>query len=261
VACPYHNLKPGECNMSLKGKVAIVTGGTRGIGRAIALELARNGADVAFSYAKNVEKAKEVEGEIKKLGVKALAMQSDVANFNQSKEMVNNAIKELGRIDLLVNNAGITRDKILMMMSEEDWKAVIDTNLSGVFNCSKAAVVPMMKQRSGSIINITSVSGLVGMAGQTNYSSSKAGIIGFTKALAKEVARRGVRVNAVAPGFIETEMVQALDQKYIDEMLKLIPLGRVGKAEEVARVVAFLASDDASYITGHVINVDGGMVM
>ncbi|OHB38954.1 MAG: 3-oxoacyl-[acyl-carrier-protein] reductase, partial [Planctomycetes bacterium GWA2_50_13] len=220
-----------------------------------------NGADVAFSYAKNVEKAKEVEGEIKKLGVKALAMQSDVANFNQSKEMVNNAIKELGRIDLLVNNAGITRDKILMMMSEEDWKAVIDTNLSGVFNCSKAAVVPMMKQRSGSIINITSVSGLVGMAGQTNYSSSKAGIIGFTKALAKEVARRGVRVNAVAPGFIETEMVQALDQKYIDEMLKLIPLGRVGKAEEVARVVAFLASDDASYITGHVINVDGGMVM
>ncbi|MEK7369047.1 MAG: 3-oxoacyl-[acyl-carrier-protein] reductase [Planctomycetota bacterium] len=247
--------------MSLKGKVAIVTGGTRGIGRAIALELARNGADVAFSYAKNVEKAKEVEGEIKKLGVKALAMQSDVANFNQSKEMVNNAIKELGKIDLLVNNAGITRDKILMMMSEEDWKAVIDTNLSGVFNCSKAAVVPMMKQRSGSIINITSVSGLVGMAGQTNYSSSKAGIIGFTKALAKEVARRGVRVNAVAPGFIETEMVQALDQKYIDEMLKLIPLGRVGKAEEVARVVAFLASDDASYITGHVINVDGGMVM
>lgn len=247
--------------MSLKGKVAIVTGGTRGIGRAIALELAGNGADVAFSYAKNVEKAKEVEGEIKKLGVKALAMQSDVANFNQSKEMVNNAIKELGKIDLLVNNAGITRDKILMMMSEEDWKAVIDTNLSGVFNCSKAAVVPMMKQRSGSIINITSVSGLVGMAGQTNYSSSKAGIIGFTKALAKEVARRGVRVNAVAPGFIETEMVQALDQKYIDEMLKLIPLGRVGKAEEVARVVAFLASDDASYITGHVINVDGGMVM
>ncbi|HHT9134919.1 MAG TPA: 3-oxoacyl-[acyl-carrier-protein] reductase [Candidatus Avalokitesvara rifleensis] len=247
--------------MSLKGKVAIVTGGTRGIGRAIALELARNGADVAFSYAKNVEKAKEVEGEIKKLGVKALAMQSDVANFNQSKEMVNNAIKELGKIDLLVNNAGITRDKILMMMSEEDWKAVIDTNLSGVFNCSKAAVVPMMKQRSGSIINITSVSGLVGMAGQTNYSSSKAGIIGFTKALAKEVARRGVRVNAVAPGFIETEMVQALNQKYIDEMLKLIPLGRVGKAEEVARVVAFLASDDASYITGHVINVDGGMVM
>lgn len=247
--------------MSLNGKVAIVTGGTRGIGRAIALELAGNGADVAFSYAKNVEKAKEVEDEIKKLGVKALAMQSNVADFNQSKEMVNNAIKELGKIDLLVNNAGITRDKILMMMSEEDWKAVIDTNLSGVFNCSKAAVVPMMKQRSGSIINITSVSGLVGMAGQTNYSSSKAGIVGFTKALAKEVARRGVRVNAVAPGFIETEMVQALDQKYMDEMLKLIPLGRVGKAEEVARVVSFLASDNASYITGHVINVDGGMAM
>ncbi|MFQ5863557.1 MAG: 3-oxoacyl-[acyl-carrier-protein] reductase [Candidatus Brocadiales bacterium] len=247
--------------MSLKGKVAIVTGGTRGIGRAIALELAKNGADVAFSFAKNVEKAKEVEGEINKLGVKALSMQSNVADFAQSKEMVNNAIKNLGKIDILVNNAGITRDKILMMMSEEDWRSVIDTNLNGVFNCTKAAVVPMMKQKSGSIINITSVSGLVGMAGQTNYSSSKAGIVGFTKALAKEVARRGVRVNAVAPGFIETEMIQALDQKYLDEMVKFVPLGRVGKAEEVARVVAFLASDEASYITGHVINVDGGMAM
>lgn len=247
--------------MSLKGKVAIVTGGSRGIGRAIAIELARNGADVAFSYSKSADKAKEVEDEIGKLGVKALAMQSDVANFAQSKDMVSNAIKQLGKVDLLVNNAGITRDKILMMMSEEDWRAVIDTNLTGVFNCSKAVVVPMMKQRSGSIVNITSVSGLVGMPGQTNYSSSKAGIVGFTKALAKEVARRGVRVNAVAPGFIETEMVQALQQKYLDEMLKLVPLGRVGKAEEVARVVAFLASDDASYITGQVINIDGGMAM
>ncbi len=247
--------------MSLKGKVAVVTGGTRGIGRAIALELAKNGADVAFSYAKNVEKAKEVEGEIKKLGVRALSMQSDVADFAQSKEMVTNAIEQLGKIDLLVNNAGITRDKILMMMSEEDWRSVIDTNLTGVFNCSKAAVVPMMKQRSGCIINITSVSGLVGMAGQTNYSSSKAGIVGFTKALAKEVARRGVRVNAVAPGFIGTEMVEKLDQKYLDEMVKLVPLGRIGKAEEVASVVAFLASDEASYITGHVINIDGGLAM
>ncbi|MHC4196707.1 MAG: 3-oxoacyl-[acyl-carrier-protein] reductase [Planctomycetota bacterium] len=247
--------------MSLKGKVAVVTGGTRGIGRAIVLELAANGADVAFSYAKNVEKAKEVESEIKKLGVRALPMQSDVSNFAQSKEMIANAIKELGKIDLLVNNAGITRDKIIMMMSEDDWKSVIDTNLTGVFNCTKAAVVPMMKQRSGSVINITSVSGLVGMAGQTNYSSSKAGIIGFTKALAKEVARRGVRVNAIAPGFIDTEMVRAIDQKYLDEMLKLVPLARIGKAEEVAHVVTFLASDQASYITGHVINVDGGMAM
>ncbi|MEE9487151.1 MAG: 3-oxoacyl-[acyl-carrier-protein] reductase [Candidatus Brocadiales bacterium] len=247
--------------MSLKGKVAVVTGGTRGIGRAIALELAANGVDVAFCYAKNVEKAKEVESEIKKLGVRALPMQSDVSNFAQSKEMIANAIKELGKIDLLVNNAGITRDKIIMMMSEDDWKSVIDTNLTGVFNCTKAAVVPMMKQRSGSVINITSVSGLVGMAGQTNYSSSKAGIIGFTKALAKEVARRGVRVNAIAPGFIDTEMVQAINQKYLDEMLKLVPLARVGKAEEVAHVVTFLASDQASYITGCVINVDGGMAM
>lgn len=247
--------------MSLKGKTAIVTGGTRGIGRAIALELAGNGADVAFSYAKNVEKAKELEGEISRLGVKAFSVQSDVADFAQSKEMVNNAIKELGKVDVLVNNAGITRDKILMMMSEEDWRAVIDTNLNGVFNCTKAAVVPMMKQRSGSIINITSVSGLVGMAGQTNYSSSKAGIVGFTKALAKEVARRGVRVNAVAPGFIKTDMVEAIEQKYLDEMLKLVPLGRIGETEEVARVVAFLASDEASYITGQVITVDGGMAM
>lgn len=247
--------------MSLKGKAAIVTGGSRGIGRAIALELARNGADVAFSYARNVEKAKEVEEEINKLGVKVLSIQSNVADFAQSKEMINNAIKHLGKVDILVNNAGITRDKILMMMSEEDWRSVMETNLNGVFNCTKAAVVPMMKQRSGSIINITSVSGLVGMAGQTNYSSSKAGIVGFTKALAKEVARRGVRVNAVAPGFIDTEMVQTLEQKYMDEMLKLVPLGRIGKAEEVAHVVAFLASDEASYITGHVINVDGGMAM
>ncbi len=247
--------------MSLKGKTAIVTGGTRGIGRAIALELAGNGADVAFSYVKNVEKAKELEGEISRLGVKAFSVQSDVADFAQSKEMVNNAIKELGKVDVLVNNAGITRDKILMMMSEEDWRAVIDTNLNGVFNCTKAAVVPMMKQRSGSIINISSVSGLVGMAGQTNYSSSKAGIVGFTKALAKEVARRGVRVNAVAPGFIKTDMVEAIEQKYLDEMLKLVPLGRIGETEEVARVVAFLASDEASYITGQVITVDGGMAM
>lgn len=247
--------------MGLKGKTAIVTGGTRGIGRAIVLELARQGVDVAFTYLKSAEQAHALEEEIRKNGTKAMSVQSNSSDFNQSKQMMDSVIKNFGRVDVLVNNAGITRDKALMMMSEGDWREVIDTNLTGVFNCTRAVIIPMMKQKSGSIINMTSVSGVVGMARQVNYSSSKAGIIGFTKALAKEVARYGITVNAVAPGFIETEMVEALDKKYLEEMLKFVPMGRMGKAEEVAEVVSFLISDAARYITGHVLNVDGGMAM
>lgn len=247
--------------MGIKGKTAIVTGGTRGIGKAIVLELARQGADVAFTYVKSAEQASALEDEIRKNGTRAMAVQSDSSDFNQSKQMIDAVIKNFGKVDVLVNNAGITRDKALMMMSEEDWRKVIDTNLTGVFNCTRTVIVPMMKQKSGSVINIASVSGVVGMARQVNYSSSKAGIIGFTKALAKEVARYGITVNAVAPGFIETEMVKALDKKYLEEMLKFVPMGRVGKAEEVAEVVSFLISDAARYITGQVLNVDGGMAM
>ncbi len=247
--------------MSLKGKVAIVTGGTRGIGRAIALELARSGIDVAFSFLKSADKAKELEGELSKLGVKALSIQSNVADFNQSKEMVNAALKHFGKIDILVNNAGVTHDNLMMRMSEQQWKEVIDTNLNGAFNCTRAAVFPMMKQKGGAVINLTSVSGIIGMMGQANYAASKAGLIGFTKSLAKELARFNITVNAVAPGFIDTEMTQVLDKKYMEEALKLIPLGRVGKAEEVAKAVLFLVSPEASYITGHVLNVDGGLAM
>lgn len=247
--------------MGIQGKTAIVTGGTRGIGKAIVLELARQGANVAFTYVKSAEQANALAGEINKNGMGVMAVQSDSSNFNQSKQMVDGVIKNFGRVDVLVNNAGITRDKALMMMSEEDWRQVIDTNLTGVFNCTRAVIVPMMKQKSGSIINITSVSGVVGMARQVNYSSSKAGIIGFTKALAKEVARYGITVNSVAPGFIETEMVEVLDKKYLEEILRFVPMGRMGKAEEVAEVVSFLISDAARYITGHVLNVDGGMAM
>ncbi len=247
--------------MGLKGKTAIITGGTRGIGRAIVLELARQGVDVAFTYVKSTEQANALEDEIRKNGTRAMSVQSNSSDFNQSKQMIDSVIKNFGRVDVLVNNAGITRDKALMMMSEGDWREVIDTNLTGVFNCTRAVIIPMMKQKSGSIINMTSVSGVVGMARQVNYSSSKAGIIGFTKALAKEVAKYGITVNAVAPGFIETEMVEALDKKYLEEMLKSIPMGRMGKVEEVAEVVSFLISDAARYITGHVLNVDGGMAM
>ena len=244
-----------------QGRAAIVTGGSRGIGRAIARELASRGASVAFSFTKNRGLADELVAEIEGQGGRALAFQGDVADTRAAEEMVQAVKSELGSVDYLVNNAGITRDKLIMMMSEEDWDAVIDTNLKGVFNVTKPAVSMMIRQRRGAILNIASVSGIVGMAGQTNYSASKAGLIGFTKALAKEVARRKITVNALALGLIETDMTGGLPDDYKQRMLDQIPLGRYGTVEEVARIAVFLLSDDARYITGQVVQADGGLAI
>lgn len=243
------------------GRSAIVTGGTRGIGRAIVKELAARGASVAFSYTKNSELADEVVKEIEAAGARALAFQADVADGAAAEKMVREVKAQFGSVDYLVNNAGVTRDKLIMMMSEEDWDAVLDTNLKGVFNMSKPAVSIMVRQRRGSILNISSISGVVGMAGQTNYSASKAGLIGFTRALAKEIGKRNITVNALALGLIETDMTGALADEYKQKMLEQIPLGRVGNVTEIARIAAFLLSDDALYITGQVIQVDGGLAM
>jgi len=244
-----------------QGRTAIVTGGSRGIGRAIAKELAARGASVAFSYTKNRELADALVQEIESAGGRAIAFQGDVADAKSAEEMVRQVKSDLGSVDYLVNNAGITRDKLIMMMSEADWDAVIDTNLKGVFNVTKPAVSVMVRQRRGAILNIASISGIVGMAGQTNYSASKAGLIGFTKALAKEVARRNITVNALALGLIETDMTTGLADEYKQKMLEQIPLGRYGNVEEVARIAAFLLSDDARYITGQVIQADGGLAI
>jgi 3-oxoacyl-[acyl-carrier protein] reductase len=244
-----------------EGRAAIVTGGSRGIGRAIVKELASRGAKVAFNYTRSREQADALTEEIKATGGQALAFQADVADAAAAENMVKAVKTEFGSVDYLVNNAGITRDKLIMMMSEEDWDAVIDTNLKGLFNVTKPTVSIMVRQRRGAILNISSISGVVGMAGQTNYSASKAGVIGFTKALAKEIAKRSVTVNALALGLIETEMTAALAEEYRQKMIEQIPLGRYGTAEEAARIAVFLLSDDARYITGQVIQADGGLAM
>jgi 3-oxoacyl-[acyl-carrier protein] reductase len=248
-------------DLKLESKVAIVTGGGRGIGRAIALTLASEGAKVVVNYSRSAEAAEAVVAEIVAAGGEALAVQADVASSEQVSALIKATTERFGQVDILVNNAGITRDKLVMRMSEEDWDAVLDTNLKGAFLCAKAVTPLMMKQRSGVIVNVGSVIGKVGAAGQVNYSASKAGLVGLTKALAKELGSRNVRVNAVAPGFIETEMTEVLKEEYRDIILKQIPLARFGAAEDIAKVVLFLCSSDAAYIQGDVLTVDGGLFM
>lgn len=242
-------------------KCALITGATRGIGKQIAITLAKQGYNIALNYRKENEELENTKKEIEEIGVQVLAVKGDVANFEDCEKFVKQTIERFEQIDVLVNNAGITKDMLLMRMKKEDFEQVIDTNLVGTFNVTKNVVPYMMKARSGRIINISSVVGIAGNAGQTNYSASKAGIIGFTKSLAKEIASRNILVNAVAPGFIETNMTEILKDDVKQEIAKNIPLKRMGTAQDVANVVKFLASDDSSYITGQVINVDGGMLM
>ena len=242
-------------------KCALITGATRGIGKQIAITLAKQGYNIALNYRKENEELENTKKEIEEIGVQVLAVKGDVANFEDCEKFVKQTIERFEQIDVLVNNAGITKDMLLMRMKKEDFEQVIDTNLVGTFNVTKNVVPYMMKARSGRIINISSVVGISGNAGQTNYSASKAGIIGFTKSLAKEIASRNILVNAVAPGFIETNMTEILKDDVKQEIAKNIPLKRMGTAQDVANVVKFLASDDSSYITGQVINVDGGMLM
>jgi len=248
-------------SLSLEGRVAIVTGASRGIGRAIALELAGRGASVIVNCNSSQPAAEEVVRQIEEAGGRAKAVKADVSNFAEAQELVKYAMEMFGGLDILINNAGITRDMLIMMMSEEDWDRVQNTNLKSTFNCSKAAVRHMMRKRYGRIINITSVAGQMGNPGQTNYSASKAGQIGFTKALAREVAARNITVNAIAAGYIDTDIWANVPEEARQAALSIIPLGRKGQPEEIAYAVAFLASDQAAYITGQILGIDGGMAM
>ena len=247
--------------IDLTGKAALVTGGSRGIGKAIGLRLARQGADVAFSYRGNAEAAKATADEIESIDTKALSIQGDVKDPESAEAVVKAALDAFGKVDILINNAGITRDDLIMRMSEEAWRDVLETNLFGAFWMTKDVTRPMLKARAGRIVNITSVSGQAGQMGQANYSSAKAGLIGLTKATARELASRGITVNAVAPGFVLTELTQNLPEALQNELIARTPLGRFGTVEEIADAVAFLASDEARYITGQVLAVDGGLVM
>ncbi|MGB7604065.1 MAG: 3-oxoacyl-[acyl-carrier-protein] reductase [Lutisporaceae bacterium] len=247
--------------MKLTGKTAIVTGGARGIGRAIAMTLAAAGANIVINYSSSSKAADEVVEEAKKLGVSAFAFKADVSKDEEIENLVKQVLNDFGSIDILVNNAGITRDNLLIRMSEKDFMDVIDTNLKGAFICTKHVSKVMMKQRSGKIINIASVVGVMGNAGQSNYAASKAGLIGFTKSIAKEIAKRGINVNAVAPGYIQTDMTASLPDKIKEEFLNGIPLSRAGMPQDVANAVLFLSSEYSDYITGQVIHIDGGMVM
>ena len=249
--------------MRLEGKVALITGSSRGIGAATAIRMAEEGADIIINYpfAAEEENAAAVREKIINLGRQAHIIEADIGKFTEAERLIGEALEKFGKIDILVNNAVITRDNLLLRMKEEEWDAVINVNLKGVFNCTKAVLRPMMKQKAGKIINVASVVGIMGNAGQTNYSASKAGVIGFTKSLAKEVASRGITANAVAPGFIESQMTEVLPENVKEAMLAAIPLKKFGKQEDVANLICFLASAEADYINGQVINVDGGMLM
>jgi 3-oxoacyl-[acyl-carrier protein] reductase len=246
--------------MLLQNKVALITGATRGIGKGIAITFAKNGAQIAFTYSNSEEKARELETELESFGVKAKGYKSDAANYNAAEKLINEVVAEFGTVDVLVNNAGITRDTLLMRMSEQQWDEVINANLKSVFNLTKAVQRPMLKARKGSIINMSSVVGIKGNAGQSNYAASKAGIIGFTKSIALELGSRNIRSNAIAPGFIETEMTAALDEKVVQQWREGIPLKRGGTVDDVANLTLFLASDLSAYVTGQCINVCGGML-